>query len=247
MACQLQDRQAPRVFALNGRQPVIDAAITHNHQTRRALFLIDGDLEWVRGIPAPAIVGLHRHDAYCIENLLLCEKAISQVLSEDAALTIDDALQRLKYEDWIRSIEEPLVELFSAFATTNCFSPAEKTVAQGVGILCEKDPVTKVTSLSFPKVSDAKGRALDAAIAMADEASVRAYYSDTLARLKKLPFPLHAVSGKDFMFPLLNFLLSKLRCRIRTKSLRIRLAINGEVSRFAPLYDALENAARGYK
>ena len=61
-----------RVFGLGGRQAVVEAAANHDHFERRALFIVDGDLEWVRGLPAPKIPYLHRHEAYCIENLLFC-------------------------------------------------------------------------------------------------------------------------------------------------------------------------------
>lgn len=53
-----------RVFALNGRKNVIDAATAYDQKTRPALFIIDGDLPWVKGEPSPKIVGLHCHDAY---------------------------------------------------------------------------------------------------------------------------------------------------------------------------------------
>jgi hypothetical protein len=82
-----------RVFALGGRKAVEDAAKVHDFSKRRALFIIDGDLDWVRGLPAPQIVGIHRHNAYCIENLLFCKKAVVQILSQDAVVSEDEAYQ----------------------------------------------------------------------------------------------------------------------------------------------------------
>ena len=72
-----------RVFGLGGRDAVIAKATTHDHTMRRALFIIDQDLRWARGEQPPAIVGLHCHDAYCVENLLLCERALSSILAQD--------------------------------------------------------------------------------------------------------------------------------------------------------------------
>ena len=106
-----------RVFALNGRDNVITAAKNYNQQTRSALFIIDGDLSWVKGETAPQVIGLHCHDAYCIENLILCEKALTLILSQEAAITEEEAMVLLAYEQWIESIQTPLLELFSAFAT----------------------------------------------------------------------------------------------------------------------------------
>jgi hypothetical protein len=76
-----------RVFALNGRDNVITAARNYNQHSRPALFIIDGDLSWVKGEAAPQVIGLHCHDAYCIENLILCEKALALILSQEAAIT----------------------------------------------------------------------------------------------------------------------------------------------------------------
>ena len=60
-----------RVFALGGRNAVLSAAAAHDQRTRRAVFIVDGDLPWVKGESIPEVDGLHRHEAYCIENLLI--------------------------------------------------------------------------------------------------------------------------------------------------------------------------------
>jgi hypothetical protein len=233
-----------RVFALGGRQPVIDAAMAHDHLKRRALFLIDGDLEWVRGLPAPHVLGIHRHDAYCIENLLFCEKALVQILSQDAVLTEEEACQTLELKSWINSIQGPLLELFSAFATSHEFAPEIKTVSLGVGNLCTK-PKKGATALDIAKVVQATTKALAGAETKADKKSVQKIYSQTLARLKSLKFPLHAVSGKDFLIPLVDFLLQSHGCRIKRKSLRMRMASSGDIDRFNELHVALTRAALG--
>jgi hypothetical protein len=48
------DVRVERVLPLNGRQNVIAAAMRHDFTNRPALFIVDGDFEWVRGEPAPA-------------------------------------------------------------------------------------------------------------------------------------------------------------------------------------------------
>lgn len=50
-----------RVFALGGRLAVIEAAQLHDHSSRRAVFIIDGDLPWVRGDHVEALTGVHQH------------------------------------------------------------------------------------------------------------------------------------------------------------------------------------------
>lgn len=233
-----------RVFPLGGRQPVIDAALAHDHSKRRALFLIDGDFEWVRGLPAPLVFGIHRHDAYCIENLLFCEKALAQILSQDAILTEDEACQTLDLKSWIRSIQDPLLELFSAFATSHEFAPEIKTVSLGVGNLCTQ-PKKGAAVLDVAKVSHATTKAMEDAEAKADKKKVQNIYNQTLVRLKSLKYPLHAVSGKDFLIPLVDFLLQSHGCRIKRKSLRMRMACSGDIDRFNELHVALTKAALG--
>lgn len=48
-----------RVFSLGGKTPVVNKARGHDHSARRALFIIDGDLDWVRGDSPQNIRGLH--------------------------------------------------------------------------------------------------------------------------------------------------------------------------------------------
>lgn len=235
-----------RVFSLGGRPAVINAAIAHDHRARRALFVIDGDLSWVQGKPVPAIVGLHCHDAYCIENLILCEKAIALILSQEVVITEEEAAVRLAFDNWVAAVEVPLVDLFSAFATVNEVDPTVPTVSQKVGVMCTKHRSTGITTLDISKVRRARDKALKAAAAVADEATVTATHARTLSRLKGLPQPLRAASGKDFVLPLIDFHLQSLGCRIKRSSLRVRLAGAGDLRRYAPLSAALFQAASGY-
>jgi len=236
-----------RVFALGGRQAVIDAAKVHDHTVRRALFIIDGDLSWVKGEPIPAISGLHCHDAYCIENVILCEEALSLVLSQEIIVTEVEALMLLAYDNWIQAIGKPLLELFSAFATVHDLDATAPTVSQGAGVMCVKNPSSGKHELDPVKVRKARDKALKIAEnAAGNAAAVTTRYKQVLHRLRSLPNPLHAVSGKDFLFPLINFHLQSFGCRIKKKSLRIRLASAGDIARFAPLANALRQTARGY-
>lgn len=236
-----------RVFALGGRQAVLDAAASHDQKARPAVFIIDGDLPWVKGESKLELVGLHRHEAYCVENLLLCERALSTVLSQEIVVTEVEATRRLGYQQWCNSILGPLVELFAAFATVHDFDPTVPTVSQGVGVMCVKHRAPTTTELDPVKVRRARDRALNAAEAGADTQTVAIHYQGLLARIRSMPNPLRTVSGKDFLLPLLDFHLQSLGCRIRRKSLRVRLASLGDMDRFASLANVLGLAARGYR
>ncbi len=234
-----------RVFALGGRKEVIEAAQHYDQNGRKALFIIDGDLDWILGVSPPNIIGLHQHDAYCIENLLICEKALCKVLSQEVVITEDEATRILDFKGWIQSVQNPLLELFAAFATTKAYAPEQQTVSCGVGIMCTKQRGGG-TVLDVGKVMHAVDKVLTAAEAKVGKQKSESMYQQTLSRMKALAFPLHAVSGKDFLLPLLDFWLQTHGCRVKRKSLRMRLATNGDISRFAALNGAIHSAARGY-
>lgn len=234
-----------RVFSLGCRAAVVSTARNYNHASRPALFIVDGDLPWVKGDPPLNIIGLHQHDAYCVENLLFCEKAIITLFSQELAITEDITSKQLLYTNWTNSIREPLSELFAAFATLNTYNPQAPTVSKGVSNLCSQHN-KKLTKLDTHKTNKARDSALQLAEAASTAEIAAQTYQKILKRIKSLPEPLHAVSGKDFLIPLLNFHLSSCNCRIKTRTLRIRLACAGDQTRFANLANALEHAARGY-
>jgi hypothetical protein len=136
-----------------------------------------------------------------------------------------------------------LLKLFSTFAVARIYTPEEITVGLGVGVIitCNK----KKAKLDETKVNLVSGKILLAAEAKAGQHQVLEMYKTILNRLKKLSTPLNAVSGKDFLLPLLDFHLQDLGCRIRRKSFRMRLATSGNVERFSELNKAIHNAALG--
>lgn len=235
-----------RVFELGGRNAVIEAAHSHDQKKRRALFIIDGDLHWLNGQPSPEILGLHQHNAYCIENLLLCEKALTSVLCQDLAAAETDVSRSLQYTQWRDHILKPLLELFAAFVAAHVHAPTLPTVSQGVGRLCTRAGEPSRMELDPQKVEVAKQAVLNDTVAMSNQQAVQATYAATLRRLENLPDPLLAISGKDFLVPLLHFHLRPLGVRPTTKSLRFRLAGSGDPRRFEQIGLSLRQAAAGF-
>ena len=132
-----------------------------------------------------------------------------------------------------------------AYPPVHEYNPDVPTVGQGVGVMCVKHRSPSITKLDSSKVRGARDRALTAAEAVADVQTVAARYKSLCARITGLPDPLRAVSGKDYLLPLLDFRLQELGCRIKRKTLRFRLAYAGDMSRFAQLATALNLAASG--
>jgi hypothetical protein len=232
-----------RVFAKGGRKAVVESAQSHPFHERRALFLVDGDLDWVRGDAPPPSV--YRLDAYCVENLLLDEAPIVQVISEEASVNEADARQVLRFSDWEREMDQ-LVELFVAFAVLNDVDPSEQTVAIGVGPL-----LTQGKRKSPPSLDPAKLRTLVAATIAKIEAivgnpaaSIR--LGNVRIRLNDLQRRIDAVSGKTFLFPFFEFHF--MACTSRSchrRSIRFRLAKHADPGRFVGLAAALKRAASG--
>jgi hypothetical protein len=235
-----------RVFGLGGKAAVLAAAATHDHAARRALFIVDGDLPWVRGVAPPNIVGLHQHNAYCVENLLICENAVTLLLSEEGAITEQAAAAALKYQDWRATVLAPLTELFAAFATVSEADPAVPTVSQGAGVLCSTRKRSTAPVLDTAKAKAARDKALRLAEVAFGAEPVAVRYAAILQRIQAMPDPLLAVSGKDFVIPLIDFHLQALGCRIKRRTLRIRLARSGQRARFSALAKSLLFAARGH-
>ncbi|MGE0367304.1 MAG: DUF4435 domain-containing protein [Phycisphaerales bacterium] len=235
-----------RVFGLGGRTAVVAAATTGPVPGRRALYVIDGDLEWVRGEPAPAAPTLFRHEAYCIDNFLICEQAVALVVAQDTVLSEDAAKANISLTEWIAEISDPLVELFAAYATANRLNPSARTVSAGVGVLCTASGKQKPQTLATAKVRKATEAVLQSTSGVAGTEATQCLFEATLARAKSLPHPIDAVSGKDFLLPLLNAHIQRHGCRVSRRALRMRLAGACQVERLAPLGSAMTAvAARG--
>lgn len=231
-----------RVLGLGGRKAVIEAALSYTDTERRALFLIDGDLEWVRGVPFAGPRNLHRHPAYCVENLILCETAVTLLVSQDVVVLEDEAKLRINFNTWLSEISEPLISLFAAYATANEFCPEYKTVSCGVGTLC----VTRRKNspkLARQKVITATRNALQAAADVVGQERTDLFYQETLTRIRKLPRPFDAISGKDFLLPLLHFHIQDIGCRPTKRAFRQRLATSCETKAFDHLRGALNLVA----
>lgn len=230
-----------RVFPLGNRLKVIRGAQEYSPSGRRSLFIIDGDLEWVKGDNPPRLPWLYRINAYCVENLILCGHAAVSVLSEEVVLSEEEASAVLDFQDWLKSVDVPLIELFAAYATVHTFNPGFRTVSNGVGVLCTKS--VGGTTLDINKVNAAKSAAINAAEKIVSPETVRLYYERILDRAHKLNSPYFIVSGKDFLLPLLDFHLQLRGCKVKRKALRLKLAKNCSFEKLNELQEAMLTSA----
>jgi hypothetical protein len=68
-------------------------------------------------------------------------------------------------------------------------------------------------------------------------------FAEIKKRIDALPFPLDAVSGKDFLLPLLNFHLQSLGSHTTRKSIRVRLAGMCDEAKLTDLRNAVRLAS----
>lgn len=234
-----------RVFSLEGRHNVIKAAARSRSaaDSRHALYLVDGDLEWVLGRPVSAdpTSNLFRLNAYCIENLLVDESAAAKVLGEELVLSELDAAKLLAFSAWRQAITLPLVRLFAAFATLHAVDSTRPTVTIGLNAVLSEAQGT--AALDAQKADRLCKTLLSEAAAVVGGERADSIFCEVNSRALALANPLDIVSGKDYLLPLLDFVLRSCKCRVHRKPLRYRLALHCDKGRFADLVEAIVAAA----
>lgn len=234
-----------RVFTAGGRKGVIEKARSHDFSKRRALFVIDGDFEWVRGEIAAFPDLVHRLDAYCVENLLIHEDAIVKILIEESVLSEKAASEALQYHPWIGGLSSHLLELFIWFAALNSADPRLPTVSQGVGAILTQPRKGIAQTISPQKVKRMISEVRAHTEAAIGTNAAKELHDLILRRVSAFQCPHDIISGKDFLLPLLEQQLWKhIKRKTLRKSLRVRLARNCCIQRFEELSRAIAICAR---
>jgi hypothetical protein len=123
------------VFSLGNRESVIAECkkADWNDGTRK-LYIIDADFDLLLDKPAPKIKGLHRLDAYCIENLLIDIDALESVADDLVdEKNIDDVRKSLKLAIFLRDVAAELVPLFVLYAIVHEHSSAHALGVETAG------------------------------------------------------------------------------------------------------------------
>lgn len=230
-----------RVFGLGGRAAVLQAAEAYVDD-RPAVFLIDGDFEWVRDESAPTVARLYRLAAYCIENLLLRGHLISAVLAEEMMCEHHEAHDRFQFDAW-ESEMLSLLPLVVRCAVLNKVAPEQPIMQTLFGSVVEAEPK------GLPRVSAQKLNTriseLDALIVAAvGEVSAREMIEAVSSRVALRANKSAAISGKTLLLPLAYFEAKRRSdCRMSKEVFRYRLATKCDRSDLPDLVAAL-NAAR---
>ena len=129
------------VTVLGSKGRVIEAcSYDQARDDRRKLYVIDGDLDFLRGAPRPRLRHLYRLRAYCVENYLLAEDAfISAITTLNPKIGVTEVGTRLDFMGWFDRNEVLLKRLFVCYAVTYELAREEQTVAYSVHQLLRED------------------------------------------------------------------------------------------------------------
>ena len=229
-----------KVFALRGKQRVLEECRRFTGPAS-AIFIIDGDLDWVAGIPLPQIERLFVHQAYCIENYLFCETAMVEIIVENhGRLTRDKARRKLDWPKIRVSYQEPLTELFIEFAVSHLTNPDLPTVSTGVGSVCTQPRRKSPPDLDSLKVSSLCSQIREAVIQAVGLDTYRRTRDEIARRVSEMADPFDTISGKAYLIPLQLFILKRFSSQnISRQSLVFRLAKYCRLGRLASLRNAI--------
>lgn len=191
-----------KVFSLSGKQPVIDACLeAQGSFSRPSLYIIDGDLNLLRGDPSLNLAGLYRLPVYCMENILIDERAVLEVLNEEDEIQSKLELERkLNFEEWLNSNFELLSDLFTEYCVCHHFCPEVTTISYPVQKLTSSDNGILDEDKVERRIGDLKNKVLE-------EVKYEDYIAKRLEienRFKEGPETiLKYSSAKDYLFPLL--------------------------------------------
>lgn len=212
---------------------------------RKRIYMTDGDLDLILDTNRKDLKYLHVLEKYCIENYLVEEVGLLEILHSNIVLDKSTISKHLTLDNYLRSISNPLNELFLHYAITHFHKMGVKTVANSVGSLCKQ--LKSLTVLDVVKVEQKINEIRDEIILKIGEDD----YNETIYELRqKWPSNsqtlLTIVSAKDYIFPLLTFRFKKLKGKesfnLKWESLRLGLAKNIKLDSLDSLKNKIINA-----
>lgn len=230
-----------RVFPLGNIEKVIEAC-QKDKSGRPSLYIIDGDLALLLGIKPHDLKKLYCHDRYCIENFLVDEQGAIEILyEEDAEKSKEDIRIALNFYGSFQAEADLFIELFVIYAVMRKFLPALKSVNKpisdftsgGIHPYTDEKKISDYVGQMHKWQCDIYGRER----IVKEEIEI---YERTLVENSAQVF----VSGKDYLFPLLNRMMRRTVKFSATKSaLQIRLARHSDISKLEGLRQRLYDAS----
>lgn len=197
-----------RVVQLGSRQQVLaHCAQDQSEGGRPRLYVIDGDIDLLTGVPAPSLKHLYRLAVYCSENLLVTENAIIEVAFDSDGEADKQALRdTVRFEDAVREWEHLLGPLFVLYAAAAALDLPIETAGYHVMNLCTV--YDRRPKLDASKVEARRDVIRDGLVAAYGSDAVDATISAVERRWLANPRAVLAfISGKSYLLPLVDRLL----------------------------------------
>jgi hypothetical protein len=240
-------RTISSVIALDGRRNVIEQCERDQApRNRPRIYIIDGDLELLNGVPKRRLRHLYRLNVYCSENLVATEHAAILLAQEGRpSATYAELQARLKITDILLDAERKLRPLFVLYAIVQRLGLTIRTSADSVirFLGTPADPMT---------ISPAKIRARIRQILRQINAQVPRWRYRRAKRAVRRNihasggWSIRFISGKTYIQPLIELQLKRHAGVQDTRTtLSVRLASHCEVYVDLGLARALKREVRG--
>lgn len=196
------------ITMLGGREKVLAAcALDQKVDKRKRIYIIDGDFDFIRGKSKPRLKNLYRLRAYCVENLLLNERALTEIACDSAGnVNISRASELLSFDRVVRDHEDALKALFTVYAVAQDLQSGIKTVGANVKNLMDSQPT--IIAFSDEKIIIRARKILRQLCKRYGTARVRAKRKIFFDRARSLSIDM-TVSGKDYLLPPLHLHLRR--------------------------------------
>lgn len=230
------------VTPLGCRDNVIRRCIEEPINNRKKLFIVDCDINIIHGLNIPSLPNLFVLDAYCIENLLFDQEAVTNFIYHNCAVkSIEKIEQELCFEDWLNSYSAPFIDLFLNFAVADILGENYQLYnANRFHRIATKGILSFDSSAVYKEIDKLKQEILANHSQDDYEFNLRELknqWEDSARNLLKI------VSGKDYLIPLL---LIKTQAFKKSKSLpsleevKLSLANFSDLKRFKSLKSTIE-------
>lgn len=190
---------------------------------RKKLYIIDADLDLLKGVRKPNLRHLYRLRSYCLENYLLNEPALVDVATLlDVDASPAEAKTRLGFSEWVEMNNGLLTKLFVCYATSHQLAKQHQTIGYKVVRLAQKPPLNDQLC---PAKTSIRIFSLYRLVCRDVEPSQLREVSSAVQSNSSGLGPLRFVSGKDYLLPLLKARLRRqFGSQFPDKTLKVLLA-----------------------
>lgn len=174
---------------------------------RRKLYIIDADLDLLKGVQKPKLRHLYRLRSYCLENYLLNEPALVDVVTLlDVDASPAQAKASLGFSEWVEKNSSLLTKLFVCYATSHQLAEQHQTIGYNVARLAQGNPFNDELC---PSKTGVRIFGLNRLVCRDVGPNPLREVSSAIQSNSSQLGPLRFASGKDYLLPLMRARLKR--------------------------------------